>query len=178
MRQDLRIIVEGMDGSGKSTLVRRLTDDFDGLVLVKNPLDDKQDFNKWWPQELDRTKSYEVPIHDRFFWSELVYGPVIRGRLAVGEILLNNVVLFLRQVALLVYARPHSSIIMEAMKVNDQMPGVFEKKRELLGLYDNLMMVEKQWFKNRFVRYDWNTPESYENVRVRVKAYLKGELYD
>src|SRR6185503_18246644 len=152
-----------MDGSGKTTLIDRLRYDFDELVLVRNPLDDKQDFVTWWPQELDREPSKIVPIHDRFFYSEIVYGPVIRGKINAPQALVDNAALFLRHTALLIYARPHSDIIRQIVMDDDRvdMDGVKEHFDDLLGLYDNVMAVEKEWFKKRFVRYDWNNENDY-----------------
>ena len=176
IRQEHRIIVEGMDGSGKTTLIDRLRYDFDELVLVRNPLDDKQDFTTWWPQEMDREPSKIIPIHDRFFYSEIVYGPVLRQRINAPQALVDNVAIFLRLTALLIYARPNSSIILDAVKNNEHMDGVKEKGQELLELYDNVMMVELQWYKDRFIRYDWNNPESYPQVEDTVRTYLNGKL--
>lgn len=173
-RQRHRIVVEGMDGSGKSTLIDQLVLDFPQLEIVRNADGPNRDFNAWWPAELDRAPSDRVPIHDRFFWSELVYGPVLRGQLAVGDNLLQNVTWFLRQYALLIYARPHSNILRQSFQVNQQMEGVEEKWQQLLELYDNLMSVEYQWMTDRFIRYDWANMDSYPEVRQRVTDYLNG----
>lgn len=175
-RQDYRIIVEGTDGSGKTSLVQRLMRDFPDLILVRNPLDDKQDFGAWWPQELDRQKSAAVPIHDRFFYSELVYGPIIRKKINAPQALIDNVALFLRHTSFLVYARPHSDIIRLGIQQLEQMDGVKENFDDILGLYDQIMNVERQWFKDRFFQFDWNTDGHYFSLVQTLKEYLSGEL--
>lgn len=179
LRQDLRIIVEGMDGSGKTTLINKLMYDLENsyhLELVRNPHDDKQDFARWWPEVVDREPSNIIPIHDRFFWSEIVYGPILRGTIHAPDALVTNIALFLRHTALLIYARPHSDVVKEAVMNNPQMAGVQEKVQELLELYDNVMAVELQWFGDRFIRYDWNNEKSYQEVEEKVRAYLRREL--
>ena len=175
-RQDLRIIVEGMDGSGKSTLISRLIYEFPQLELVRNPLDDKQDFEKWWPQELDRQKSDRVPIHDRFFYSELIYGPVIRGKLSVGDVLINNVALFLRSHSLLIYTRPSVDSMIEAIHAQPQMEGVKAHFQDLVSMYDKLMMVEHKWYLDRFFAYNWQNPGGRDLVEATVRHYLNGTM--
>lgn len=173
MRQTTRIIVEGMDGSGKTTLINKLMKEFPGLELVVNTLGPDQDFNSWWPQEFDRLPDAPVPIHDRFFYSELVYGPVIRKSILAAPELVDNGLWFLRNTALLIYARPHSDSLREAVTVKDQMAGVHEYFDSLLSLYDNLMAVELEWYGKRFVQYDWANEAALSQL---VRGYLNGEM--
>lgn len=174
MRQDLRIIVEGMDGAGKTTLIEKLVEHIPNLVVVRNTLDDKQNFEKWWPQEVDREKSGLVPVHDRFFFSEIVYGPVLRGKINAPQTLVDNIAWFLRTTAFLIYVRPHSDLVRKGVNELDHMVGVKENFDALLDLYDNVMAVEKSWFHERFFHYDWN---NYSDLILKLREYLAGELY-
>lgn len=175
MRQDKRIIVEGFDGAGKTTLISKLIYDFDyQFDLIRNELGPDQDFNKWWPEQLERPKSAVIPIHDRFFFSELIYGPILRGSIAADEGVVGTTLWFLRNTAFLIYARPASDIILTSLKMNDQMSGVREKSLALLGSYDNLMASEMGWFDGRFARYDWTDPTSYPQLEEMVRSYLNG----
>jgi hypothetical protein len=176
MRQKYRVIVEGMDGSGKTTLIGQLRGLNHRLELVRNPLDDKQDFNAWWPMEMDRTNTAVVPIHDRFFYSELVYGPIIRGRINAENILVQNVLWALRSNSLLIYARPSTDILREGIQTNSHMEGVKERFVSLLELYDQLMGAEQVWYGNRFVHYVWNRENELERVDGIVRSYMNGEL--
>jgi thymidylate kinase len=171
VRQSHRIIVEGMDGSGKTTLICDLKLRFPELQVVTRP--PGVPFNYWWPQELDRTPSEPVPLHDRFFYSELVYGPVLRGRIEPRMELINNMIWFLRSTALLIYARPHSAVLRTAAERNLQMDGVMENFMPLLEAYDRLMAEEMTWYDKRFHRYDWNSNNGYDNVVMAVEDYLK-----
>ena len=169
-------VFAGPNGSGKSTLIKKLQADFPQLELIRNSLGDKQDFEKWWPEILDKEQDGLIPLHDRFFYSELVYGPVIRGRINAGEVLLGNVLWFLRCGSFLVYARPHSDVLRETIKVNVQMEGVIEQFQKLLEFYDEVMMAEKNWYTNRFFHYDFNIANSYEQISTQIRRYVNGEL--
>lgn len=91
------IVVEGPDGAGKTTLVNALCKD---LGLHKSVSVTGQE-GPGWPRLKDRRhrdrelprfpreRTYEalahavagdpVHIHDRLFWSEAIYGPMLRG---------------------------------------------------------------------------------------------------
>ncbi len=171
-RQVKRIIVEGVDGSGKTTLIGYLRDQFHNLELIRNDLGPKQDFIVWWPEQLEREKSAVVPIHDRFFYSELVYGPVLRGKLAVPWEMVTNISWFLRASAFLIYARPPIDSIRKASKVNEQMEGVHDNLLKLLELYDQLMLAEMAWYQSRFICWDW-TKGNPKEVEAAVERYLE-----
>lgn len=168
-RQPHRIIVEGMDGSGKTTLVKHLAHQFPQLEVVTRPKD--VHFDIWWPSELDRLDTAPVPIYDRFFYSELVYGPIIRGKINANMELVNGVAWFMRSTAMLIYARPHSSSIRTAINEHPQMPGVIRHFEQLLEAYDSLMATEMQWYVDRFYHYDWNSEHS-NQVIAAVERYL------
>lgn len=83
------VIVEGADGSGKTTLCDRIVERFGGEVLPKMWPEAREDM----PNVGVKRRVYEslaiavrgsardpVFVHDRLFWSELVYGRVLRGR--------------------------------------------------------------------------------------------------
>ena len=176
VRQDYRIIVEGMDGGGKTTLIERLQEKFHNLEYIRNPKGPDQDFDVWWPEQLDRGKSPIVPIHDRFFYSEIVYGPTLRGHITANDNLVQNSLWFLRSHAFLIYARPHSDTLREGFKNRKQMEGVEEQFTKLLEAYDTLMALEASWYKDRFLRYDWVNPGSFHEVENTVERYMLGEL--
>jgi len=175
-RQIHRIIVEGMDGSGKTTFIEKLMLAFPQLELTINTKQDKQTFDIWWPMILEREQNGFIPIHDRFFYSELVYGPILRGKINAPSILVSNVLWFLRAGSFLIYARPHSDVLRETIKINEQMEGVTDNFAKLLELYDELMMAEKNWYTNRFLQYDFNTEGSFEETVPQIRRYINGEL--
>lgn len=91
------IIVEGTDGAGKSTLVNALAKDLGlyksvGVTGQEEPGWPKLKDRRFRDRELPRfprERTYEaianavtgsVLIHDRLFWSEVVYGDILRGK--------------------------------------------------------------------------------------------------
>jgi thymidylate kinase len=163
-----------MDGAGKSYLINHLihkfsSTQFEAIVNDKGP---EQDFNSWWPEMLDREKSHVVPIHDRFFYSELVYGPILRGSIEASPTVIQNVTWFLRSTALLIYARPSVDTIRSQILSRPQMNGVHQHFQELLELYDKLMMEERNWYGSRFIHYVGGNGTELERIDYLVGAYL------
>jgi thymidylate kinase len=163
-----------MDGSGKTTLINSLMKDFPQLELVRNDLGPEQDFDTWWPQQMDREQSDTIPIHDRFFYSELIYGPVIRGKINANPDMIQTMAWFLRLSGLLIYARPTTDQLRQGIKVQEQMEGVHDRFTELLELYDSVMSAEMNWYSNRFIHYTWEMDEY--QFKEHVSGYLSGDI--
>lgn len=78
------IIVEGPDGSGKTTLAKKLADKFgldyrrhDSVSSVEGPLGDS--IISWWNEQI--FENSPTAIYDRCFYvSELMYQPIMVGR--------------------------------------------------------------------------------------------------
>lgn len=167
-----RIIVEGMDGSGKTTLIKEL--------VARNPdffevpgLGPSDDFGDRLAALVDQQDDGRVPVHDRLFFSELVYGPIIRGAIAIEEPGLSNFAWFFRQTAFLIYCRPPVADLRAGADTKPQMPGVISRWPKLLEAYDGFMMIEKEWFGDRFFHYSWTRPEELEQLESRLKEYVK-----
>lgn len=87
----MKIIVEGPDGSGKSTLVRRMTLPSTASTLKLElmpractseggPVDE---LAQWTIDDLGRSSEGRLELHDRYpLFSEMIYGPITRGKLA------------------------------------------------------------------------------------------------
>lgn len=171
MRYQHRIIVEGMDGTGKTTLVEGLIRRHSNFFSIP-PFGPGKDWEKVLPETLDVQDDGRVPVHDRFFFSEVVYGLVLRHKVDLTPELLNNVGWFLRSTAFLVYARPTVTFIRDAVKQTQQMDGVAEQFTELIETYDRLMVVEKEWFGDRFFQYDWSRPNELARLEAQLEGYL------
>ena len=77
-------IVEGPDGAGKTTLVEKLVAAHPDAVRVHfdKPKTDEEAFNYWkvYLQCIKDHANDRVVVFDRCWYSDLVYGPVMRGR--------------------------------------------------------------------------------------------------
>jgi thymidylate kinase len=170
-----RIIVEGIDGSGKSTLISELRSEFHFLLPVVNDKQSEQNFNEWWPYQLE--VEYQpgiIPIHDRFYYSELVYGPVIRGSLVGDRKVHIDVRNQLRKEAFLIYCRPTLANIIKDSKTNEQMDGVLTNLPELLEGYDKIMQMQPVYYGNRFLVYDWHYRSDFNTLVRQLEGYLVG----
>ena len=173
----MRIIVEGPDGGGKSRLVGYLSVHFKELDIVRNGMGPDQDLQRWWPAVLAESQAWPiVPIHDRFFYSELIYGPILRGHIKVEPPLCQIIQKGLRQEALLIYARPDRATLELGVREESQMEGVTDKFTELVEAYDRLMSVEAGYYGRRFYMFDWLSTNEPRQVVEHVQRYLTGGL--
>lgn len=172
-----RIVVEGMDSTGKSTLIDSLRQEFHSLVVVVNTLGPDQDFDRWWPEELGRDYGEGFcPIHDRFYYSELIYGSILRGYVKASGFSQLSTKRALREHALLIYARPSTESIIGTIDNKPQMEGVIERRERLLGRYDNVMAGEQSHYGDRFVKYDYEASDALDIVKTKVERYLGFEI--
>lgn len=170
-----RIVVEGVDGSGKTTLIKHLMRLYGDLWLIRNEKNDKQDFDTWWFDTLNQQPSKwgSVPIHDRFFYSELVYGPVLRGYVRAMDEVVGRVQRQLREQAFLIYARPGDAVIYRGLESQDQMEGVKVQIDALIDQYDEVMITEEGVYpESRFYTYDWEAKDEPQKVGQAIQRYL------
>lgn len=170
-----RIILEGMDATGKTTLIQDLRKEFHVLTPpIINELGPAQDFETWWPMTLNDDPHPFVPLHDRFFYSEIVYGIIIRGFVKAPMPVVNRVGARLKNEALLIYCRPGLNTIMEHLDDQPQMSGVKSKWRELLEYYDTIMLeAATEYSPDRWTFYDWREPTAKKRIFNLVERYLE-----
>lgn len=142
------LIFTGMDNSGKTTLVNKVSQDL-GLPVVKSmgPDHTKDEKHIWFLDQMTRERAFPGSvIFDRFLpFEEMVYGKVLRG----------DPIYFLDDPYMkslkdldptIVYTRPPSEIIFN-FGDREQMEGVIETKEKLLAAWDDLMwrMKTRGW---------------------------------
>ena len=154
------IIVEGMDNSGKTTLINHLATHFN-LPTVKSYKprlrSDIYALHSWC------SAAPQTVITDRHpAISDLVYGPIIRGStpssLAVARgCIVNN---------FLIYCRPPDDRIF-LFKDRTQMAGIIEQAIGLLEAYDALMMdlLPQSVF-------DYTEPNALQNLTRKLQSEL------
>lgn len=171
-----RIVIEGMDGSGKTTLVKELTDflgdNGDFVPGYNRQPEPKSEMDQWWMEQLARHPVGKVVVHDRFFYPELIYGPILRGYVKGSSSTLNYVREFLRAYALLIYCRPPTEVLKKGVEVEFQMEGVKNMFNDLLIAYDKLMIEEAPSYNGRFLIYDWSKKNAFNNLAQVVSGYM------
>ena len=174
-----RIITEGLDGSGKSTLIKTIQDYFpsDVVTIPGFKHSGATNYESWLRLEFHGNQVRPVKLHDRFLYSELIYGPLIRGRVDIDPVVSQAALHMLRENAFLIYCRIPYSKIVETVTAEPQMDGVLEKLVELYDEYERVMIEEVEHYKNRFVIWDFTRATTTQAaVKNQVLKPLEGYL--
>lgn len=155
------IVVEGPDGSGKSTLVDMLLDEFPKLQRAPRASESATgpvaDLARWVDEDL--TRDVAGLVYDRHpLVSEPIYGSVVRHNLRPGfdspHQLQARWVRWLRRDPLLVVCLPDVETVQANVAQSDvQMPNVRETTAMVHGLYVNALAT----FPGRKERWDYTT---------------------
>lgn len=140
-----RIIVEGLDGTGKSALISNIVDVF-GHRVQKVPgfhywQQDHPDgkYIDWYEQTAPLAREEMVPVHDRYLFSEMVYGETLRGQTAMTHSQFLNEVKDLQSYALMIFCTiPWEHMIKNVTEL-PQMEGVRENIYGLQQAYDKYL---------------------------------------
>jgi len=167
------VIVEGVDNTGKTTLIDNLCRDLPLLNRIpKTPGPAPEEvmwaFSKeYLGKPINQTRNM---IFDRFHTlSELVYGPVIRGKIALSpdKVAWINDHLKLHR-PLLIYCNRPIDRILSSFDEREQLEGVKDKIENLqLGYEGIIQSMSFDWF----TRYDYEQ-DSYPELLAFVQDYL------
>jgi deoxyadenosine/deoxycytidine kinase len=159
------IIVEGVDGSGKTTLVQNFRQVAKKLCWIfsrSGPPTGSIDL-LMTAQFLARGAQYETPlIVDRHPWvSEPIYGPIIRGKSLIEEVYpreraLEAVASLANRV---IYCKTDLETAQKASRRERQMEGVHEQYWALYQAYD-AYMEDLRRLGVRVITYDWTQPHN------------------
>lgn len=165
------IVVEGMDNSGKTTLVRQISSRFNlpiqpslGPPTPVKALEILSDF----------MVARGLKVYDRLVaFSDTVYGPPIRGRVVTDPIQWTWIYRVLRQKPFIIYCRPPEDRILN-FGDREQMDGVVEKAKALLGSYDALFQSIEDFFGiASFAYYDYTDPSSEQSLWLNLEEYIE-----
>lgn len=180
------VIIEGPDGSGKTTLIEKLRSDLDGffwLMRPKGPPGNLENIHlllNTIDSSLARTgcPRYMPLIMDRHpLISENIYGPVIRGFNPLEEAGWDKPAMAMGRLGcyrnpreiLIVYCRPRATSIRSGAQVEDQMDGVLEKIDDLIEAYDKFMAEAEKSQTIRILPYDYHREEDYQFLLQEIQ---------
>lgn len=152
------IVVEGCDGSGKTTLVERAREGqreryFVIVRAARYPPNLKTSFQylNWIRHQRD----LDLLLDRIHFISDRIYGPILRNE----DLFKDMPILFgLQGISAVVYCRPPAELIRENVAKNMQMKGVAQNIDKLIENYDIHMRMLKDKGVN-VINYDYTHDE-------------------
>lgn len=123
------IIIEGLDGTGKTTLANDLLNK--NYILINNNLTSESHYDKY----VNIIKTSDInSVSDRSFVSEMVYGKVLSGTAKLSEEeFINLVKLYSEYETKIIYLYASKKILLERRKDD------FKDSKVIFHLYQELM---------------------------------------
>lgn len=165
MRQ-LMVVVEGMDNTGKTTLMKKL----ESLMGISGHMSNGRPHSI--EEMFTRMEGYlsqpGISLHDRIHCiSDQIYGPIVRKENPFltprgGRIFQE----FKKIKPVIIYARPPREMIFD-FGTRDQMPGVIDNSVRLLNAYDELIqnMIHEGF---DILVYDYTDKLSYQELQEYI----------
>lgn len=174
------IIVEGCDGSGKTTLVQKLSERYDLPIAPR--VKDRDKLREYTVPDTFRglaraVRCVEAPyIYDRLFFSEMVYAPILRGESAqfnVGQIGFVTNILEACRFPIIICCPDWEVVESNLNEPQHQLEGVREKAAEIYQAYINLFeKLVQNWEGLSVTGYDYTDADSLEEVYQVVESFL------
>ena len=159
----MKIIVVGMDNSGKTTLCDDLT--YKLKAVHVEPMGPGKSRKMMLDNILLYMERDDNVIFERFsIFEELVYGRVLRGE---SKFTFDDINLIRKYKPIIIYCRPSNEVIFNFGK-RPQMKGVKEEKEKLLKAWDELIFDSLSGFK--IIKYDY--------TRDKLGNLLPGGIYN
>ena len=161
------IIVEGMDNTGKTTLVEQLVRET-GYGRVRSP----------GPQSLeDMIDGVETClisdniIYDRFpLISEEIYGPVLRGYCLWEFSRWREYFIQLLQLKpLFIYCRPGRETILKSINQRDQLKGVVDRASVIIDTYDWFFSYLRKSYPLDLIVHNYREDPLAKNIFQRIE---------
>lgn len=165
------IILEGPDNAGKTTLAKQLS-----KALGIPERHSERPNPAWTPVECLEHSSRQLrpqrAILDRVYAiSEPIYGPVCRGKSALGDKAREAILDLYQRPYLIIYCRPRRATILQNAG-REQMPGVLENHVQLIQRYDDFMLDICRFSKCKVIQYDWQNITEMPSLIQRCESHL------
>ena len=168
------VILEGADGSGKTSLATRIRKDIDEYMLLLRsngpPHTLGQLANVIGVLNTLRDSSVPVITDRNPVISEYVYGPIIRGKCMHGLTIEQMGRWF--KTTMIIHCRPNFQALAAGVRKEVQMEGVVLNHRTIIKAYDDLMgHLEREGVYIK--RYDYTGPP--QLVLDSIKTFIRKE---
>ena len=165
------IILEGIDGVGKTTIANHLNE----LGFITHHFIYDQNNNDITSKYLGLLNSdTRKMILDRSFISELVYGPVLRGKSKINREQLERIVSSYQKISpILIYVKASKEDVLERRKDDNNDFNMIATYYEALNeRYDKAIKVLSQYFRTFTVNTSEQTIEEvFETVEGKINGY-------
>jgi thymidylate kinase len=170
------IIVEGPDGAGKTVLAGLISKKYPQLAgpnyeLKRSELHKKDVRGRVYRALAEAIRGTRPLLHDRLFWSELVYGPILRGdckfKVTEQELIVN---LFAALNVPIIFCIPPFEVVKQNVGKDEHITGVGEHVAEIYAAYSDVFWRANQTTLN-VVKYDY-TADTPEGLWLTLDAYL------
>jgi thymidylate kinase len=170
-----RIILEGPDGSGKTQLGRVLANRFPQLILVDGFKHQTQEkvYENWVFQQLLYDPVDRIPMFDRLYYSEIVYGMALRAHVDVMPHAQRQIEQHLRTTSFMIYCSIPLPELQSSAARSPQMEGVLDNLPIIHEQYERLMMDEYRYYgPRRFQHYDYTQNATEQGLMDKLEMYL------
>jgi thymidylate kinase len=175
-----RIIVEGPDGSGKSTLVETLEGYLGSNRVMVVPgfyhQSQYKDYSEWLSHMVTLGDGYRVPIFDRLLYSELVYQPIFRpGAPGLTPQASMGYRQLLARTSFLIYCHVPYELLVKYAAERPQMEGVNARLYQIYRAYERVMEEEyPEYFKHgHYATYNFTLKLPIHFLLQKLENYLK-----
>jgi thymidylate kinase len=164
------VVIEGPDGSGKTTLCNRLlAEGFVSKVLPSPRIPANKNAERM-KYETDRyLKLYgdnNTVAVDRYLFSEVVYGKILRGKSVFSQAeYMNKLIQLMMAGSIVIFCMPNKLIFKE--KEN---PQVIEKQEEIKAGYQNAIR-DQAFTSERTYVYRWDDPEDFTHLTSFLERF-------
>lgn len=171
------IIIEGADGTGKTTVGEALSECLKAPLIHSPSGAAIQDKMQWVLSMLNLhcARPDKLVIYDRFYFSEFVYGPILRGGIAYPQWFIETVQqVFLPEVQpVIVFCDTSDENARRGLTSREQLAGVKKNISRILEDY-RALMLDQAPVKQRAltIRYDWTSYKTAKEDIIPAVEYL------
>lgn len=178
------IILEGADGSGKTSLLKRLCADT-GLPAHARASDSLtgpvKDLYGWTVADIHTWHEQPLAIYDRHpLTSEHIYGPTVRGSVRPGFEMGNEELAKMRR-----YMRQHALVIICCPPLDTVKANVLNENDQMLGVVENIDHIYQSYFMMLYIwpldshvaKFDYTVADNQRYGYNEILAAVKNHEY-